>query len=104
MTPLVSNTLREWKLACPTTTLNLVFPSERGEVIWHTNLYKQCFLSLLAACELMITMPAKSEGRQPQARPPYNFHALRHAAASLFIEHGWTPKKFRRLRVTPRSK
>jgi integrase len=24
---------------------------------------------------------------------PYTFHALRHVAASLFIEQGWTPKK-----------
>jgi integrase len=93
MAPLVANTLREWKLACPTTALDLVLPSERGEVIWHTNLYKQCFLALLAACELMITVHAKSEGGQPRRRPPYNFHALRHAAASLFIEQGWTPKK-----------
>jgi integrase len=93
LAPLVTNTLREWKLACPTTALDLVFPSERGEVIWHTNLYKQCFLALLAACKLMISFPARSEGRQPRVQPPYNFHALRHAAASLFIEQGWTPKK-----------
>jgi integrase len=26
-----------------------------------------------------------------------NFHALRHAAASLFIEQGWTPKKVQSL-------
>ncbi len=25
--------------------------------------------------------------------PIYTFHALRHAAASLFIEQGWSPKK-----------
>jgi integrase len=93
MAPLVANTLREWELACPTTALDLVFPSERGEVIWHTNLYKQCFLMLLAACELIMTLPAKSEGGPPRWLPPYNFHSLRHAAASLFIEQGWTPKK-----------
>jgi len=104
MAPLVANTLREWGLACPTTTLDLVFPSERGEVIWHTNLYKQCFLALLAACELMVLVPAKSEGGQPRTQPPYNFHALRHAAASLFIEQGWTPKKSRRQWAIPRSK
>jgi integrase len=26
-------------------------------------------------------------------RPRYTFHSLRHAAASLFIEQGWSPKK-----------
>jgi integrase len=30
---------------------------------------------------------------QPEIKAPRNFHALRHAAASLFIEQGWTPKK-----------
>jgi integrase len=39
MAPIVANTLREWKLTCPSTSLDLVFPSERREVLWHTNLY-----------------------------------------------------------------
>jgi integrase len=30
------------------------------------------------------------EGRE---RTALTFHSLRHAAASLFIEQGWTPKK-----------
>jgi integrase len=90
MAPFVMSSLREWKLACPATPLDLVFPSERGDVLWHTNLYKQCFLGLLEACELMLTVPT-NQGEQRQ--PPYNFHSLRHAAASLFIEQGWTPKK-----------
>jgi integrase len=31
---------------------------------------------------------------KPVIRPRYTFHALRHFAASLFIEHqGWSPKK-----------
>lgn len=93
MAPLVVNTLREWKLPCPTTALDLVFPSERGEVLWHTNLYTQCFLRLLDACNLMVIAPAHADGKPPVSRPPYSFHALRHSAASLFIEQGWTPKK-----------
>jgi len=106
MAPIVTNTLREWKVGCPTSKLDLVFPSERREILWHTNLYQQCFIALLEACDLM-ARPSPSEGESPaktipdtkrekEARvmvPPYNFHALRHAAASLFIEHGWTPKK-----------
>jgi integrase len=106
MAPIVSNTLKEWKLACPASTLDLVFPSERREILWHTNLYQQCFIALLEACGLMLK--ASEAGGKSAARaapgieekeeagstvPPYNFHALRHAAASLFIEHGWTPKK-----------
>jgi integrase len=104
MAPFVTNTLKEWKLACPMNKLDLVFPSERREIIWHTNLYQQCFLALLEACELMVKRPqagpaseaAPTAEHQEEALatiPPYNLHALRHAAASLFIEQGWTPKK-----------
>ena len=31
--------------------------------------------------------------RFAQRAPKYGFHAFRHAAASLFIEEGWTAKK-----------
>jgi hypothetical protein len=41
----------------------------------------------------MVTNSADASGKPAGDRPPYNFHALRHAAASLFIEQGWTPKK-----------
>ncbi len=83
LAPMVINTLREWKLACPATTLDLVFPSERGQILLHSNLYNQCFISLLEAAGL------KAEN----CAAAYNFHSLRHAAASLFIEQGWSPKK-----------
>jgi integrase len=91
MAPIVANTLREWKLTCPKTASDLVFPSERNDVLWHTNLYTQCFLALLRECDLMVEIT--SEDAEPEFKPPYNFHALRHSAASLFIEQGWTPKK-----------
>src|SRR5262249_36494233 len=54
MSPMVANTLKEWKLACPKTALDLVFPSQRGDVLRHTNLYRQCFVEVLEACELLI--------------------------------------------------
>jgi integrase len=91
LAPMVINTLKEWKLACPSTELGLVFPSERGEILWHTNMRMQCFQHLLTTCELMIEMPSSDPASNLKA--PYNFHALRHAAASLFIEQGWSPKK-----------
>ncbi|TWA74901.1 phage integrase family protein [Azospirillum brasilense] len=84
LAPMVINTLREWRLVCPVTELDLVFPSEAGGILLHTNLLRQGFHTLLKACELM---GAKD------TEPPYPFHSLRHAAASLFIEQGWTPKK-----------
>jgi integrase len=84
LAPIVINTLKEWSLVCPRTDLELVFPSESGAVIGHTNLLRQGFHPLLQACGLM-TADATD--------PPFPFHALRHAAASLFIEQGWSPKK-----------
>lgn len=94
LAPMVLNTLREWRLACPTTDMNLVFPSERGEVLWHANIYNQCFLKLLETCGLLTAAPTVDSPEGPDdATPPYNFHSLRHAAASLFIEQGWSPKK-----------
>ena len=93
MAPLLLNTLRQWKLACPPSSLDLVFPSERGGVLWHTNIYTQCFVALLRGCNLITAITFTREGREPRYKLPYNFHALRHAAASLFIEQGWTPKK-----------
>jgi len=108
MAPMVRNALKEWRLACPKTKLDLVFPSERGGVIWHTNLYTQCFRALLKACEIIGDDKAEPAEPAPDvaggqggdegeaARDnslPYTFHAFRHAAASLFIEQGWTPKK-----------
>lgn len=79
LAPMVVNVLKEWRLICPATDLDLVFPSEVGRVILHTNLLAQGYRPLLKACEI------DGEG--------YNFHDLRHTAASLFIEQGWSPKK-----------
>lgn len=60
MAPMVANVLREWKLACPATAVDLVFRSERGEILWHTNMYKQCFLALLRGCGLFAGDPPKA--------------------------------------------
>ena len=38
--PFVLNTLREWKLACPTSALALVFPTSRGRIIRHENIVR----------------------------------------------------------------
>ena len=88
LAPLVVNTLKEWRLVCPNTELDLVFPSEQGSVILHTNLLRQGYYPLLRACGLMA---------KEATDPPYPFHSLQHAAASLFIEAGWGPKKVQAL-------
>ena len=80
-TPLVLNTLRQWRLACPSG--DLIFPSNSGRVASHPNFIKRVWEPLQVACGL-------TEGGQAR----YNFHCLRHAAASLFIETlQWSPKR-----------
>jgi integrase len=83
LAPLVLNTLREWKLRCPKGELELVFPNSVGKPCTVPNLRDRVLGPLQAAA-----------GISPAYRPKYGWHSLRHAAASLFIEHlGWSPKR-----------
>jgi integrase len=63
--------------------LNLVFPNGAGNIENHSNIYQRIFKPLLVDNGIV-----NSEGK-----PKFGFHALRHAAASLFIEQGWPAKK-----------
>ncbi|MBI1207901.1 MAG: tyrosine-type recombinase/integrase [Azospirillum sp.] len=80
--PAVVGILREWKVACPPGDQDLVFPARGGGPMHYNVIRKQCLHILLEACEMM-----------QDGKPPFGLHALRHFAASLFIELGWTPKK-----------
>lgn len=84
--PIVTNVLREWKLACPqgdANKMNLVFPSPSGGVLSHSCILKDGFHPLQVAAGL------------PGSR--YGLHALRHAAVSLWIEQGLQPKRIQML-------
>jgi integrase len=83
MSPTVLNTLREWKLACPKGELNLVFPNTLGKVQPLSNLAHRVWRPLQKEAGL-----ADAYGE-----PLFNFHALRHFAASLWIELGFSPKR-----------
>jgi integrase len=75
LTPLVVNTLRAHKSAA--THDELVFTNSHGRIIAYSNFHEYVWKPLLKACGL-----------------DYEFHSLRHAAASLFIETlGWSPKR-----------
>jgi integrase len=83
LAPLVVNVLKAWRLRCPKGELDLVFPNSRGRVLTVPNLRDRVLGPLQAAA-----------GISPAYRPKYGWHSLRHAAASLFIEHlGWSPKR-----------
>jgi integrase len=75
---LVVSELRKWKLRCPASELELVFPSERRAVLSHTSLHRLHLWPLQEAAEI-------------EAR--YSSHAFRHCAASLWIEQKVSPKR-----------
>jgi integrase len=51
---------------------------DRRAQILHTNLLQQGLKPLFKACDI---------------KDKLGYHALRHTAASMFIEQGWKPKK-----------
>lgn len=74
--PMVLNTLKEWRLACPKGELDLVFPASDGSVADHANTVKRHFLPL---CK--------------KAGAKLRWHDLRHFAVSLWIEQGFSIKE-----------
>ncbi|MDY6988396.1 MAG: tyrosine-type recombinase/integrase [Thermodesulfobacteriota bacterium] len=64
--------LKRWKLACPPSELDLMFPNDAGKPLDRWNLLKRHFYPALEAAKL----------------PHFRFHDLRHTYASLLIEQG----------------
>jgi integrase len=89
--PAATKLLREWKMACPKTADGLAFPTANGTIIYNSNIHQQCWRPLLRDIGLIDT--GKNEDGEEIEIPRYAFHHLRHAAASLFIEQGFSPKK-----------
>jgi integrase len=74
--PLVANTLKEWKLACPKGEPGLVFPTGKGSPENHANLITR---GLMPAC--IAAGVTKSDGKAKYT----GLHALRHFYASWCI-------------------
>jgi len=93
LAPIVVNTLRQWRLECPRSVgdgeprLWLVFPNSAGAVEYHVNIAVRAFGRVQFAAGISTDA----------AHPKYGLHSLRHAAASLFIEQGFTPKRVQAL-------
>jgi integrase len=74
--PMVVNTLREWKVACPPSPHDLTFPTSRGGILRHEN------------CARQILMPAQVTAGvvDAQGNAKYSgLHALRHFYASWCV-------------------
>lgn len=83
LTPMVRETLKEWQKVCPKGPLGLVFPNGKGNPESLANLYNRAFKPLMVECGIV----------DGAGKPRFSIHCLRHAAASLYIEQGWSPKK-----------
>jgi integrase len=87
LAPMVVNTLKEWRLACPKGEAGLVFPDDDGKVERLHNISRNALGKAQQAAGMCESWKA----------PKYGLHSLRHAAASLFIEQGFTAKKVQTL-------
>jgi integrase len=87
MAPIVLNVLGAWRDDCPKGDLDLVFPNGKGKIENHSNIHNRVLVPLLVENGIV----------DEEGRPKFSFHALRHAAASLFIEQNWPPKKIQAL-------
>jgi len=74
--PTVIAELKKWKLACPYSELDLVFPNEKGKPINCQNMVRREFLPALRRAGLR----------------GIRFHDLRHSYAALLIDQGEHPK------------
>jgi len=79
---LVVSELRKWKLQCPRTSLDLVFPSQHKAVMSHTSLHRLHLWPVQIAAGVCDAEEAR-----------YSSHAFRHCAASLWIEQQVSPKR-----------
>lgn len=91
--------LKEWKLRCPVGTLGLVFPNGAGNVESHSNILKRAFWPAQIAAGVTVMVDAVDADGAPTKVPDakYSLHVLRHAAAALFIQQGFTLKKLQQL-------
>lgn len=84
--------LKRWKLACPTSDMDLAFPSKTGTPLRHNNLLRRMYFPLQVRAGLSVSRldkdgrPLVDEKGEPVLTGKYGFHALRHAAASGWIE------------------
>jgi integrase len=76
LAPMLSNTLKEWKLGCPKGELGLVFPNGIGRIESHANIVNRGFIPIQVAAGIVTaTGKAKYTG----------LHSLRHFYASWCI-------------------
>lgn len=90
--PELVSELKAWKLRSPLSRQDLAFPSSTGTPLRHNNMLRRLYYPLQLRAGLAVPkLNAKGEAvlddeGQPVNTGKYTFHALRHAAASGWIE------------------
>lgn len=99
LSPTLLLTLKAWKLACPIGKLGLVFPTGAGGVETHGNILNRVFWPIQVAAGVSVLVDGTDKDGKPIKVPDAKFslHALRHAAAALWIEQGLSPKRVQSL-------
>jgi integrase len=80
--PALAVTLKAWKLRCPPSDLGLMFPNNRGGVI-----DQKRFIALLLKIQIAAGLAIET-GKPGQYRVRYDWHHLRHVAASNWLNDG----------------
>ncbi len=91
--PTVAALLTEWKKVCPTGEFNLVFPNGAGNIESHANLLNRVFWPIQVEAGVTTPTGEKDEDGQPIVKAKFSLHALRHAAAAMWIAQGVTAKR-----------
>lgn len=90
--PELVSELKRWKLRSPPSRQDLAFPSSTGTPIRHNNMLRRMYFPLQLRAGLSVfKVDAKGQDildddGQPVLIAKHSFHALRHAAASAWIE------------------
>lgn len=83
--PVLVAELRKWMLRAPRSDLGLLFPNSDGGVRLHSNLLNREYWPAQVKAGLVRPAPAAGDD-EPRSRARYDFHALRHYAASAWIK------------------
>lgn len=84
--PILVSVLREWMVGAPPSGLGLMFPNSEGAVRFHCNMLNREYWPLQRAAGLCEPTGNLDDEAKAIVRPCYDFHSLRHAAASAWIK------------------